>query len=223
MSATGTGGTAPRVYRSLRREMQARRTRARIIAAAAQRFLAHGYAGTTMRAVALDAGVALPTVELAFRTKARLLKAVIDVAIAGDNDQVAMLDRQWAKRAESIAGPPDFVAAFARVLAGSAERAAGLAATALEAARADEDIATVAAQLMSQREVMASWLVDGIMHRSALREGTDRAAAIDTVWTLMDPVVFCRLTGDRHWTTAHFERWFTDSVTRLVLSADNTR
>ena len=223
MSATGTGGTAPRVYRSLRREMQARRTRARIIAAAAQRFLAHGYAGTTMRAVALDAGVALPTVELAFRTKARLLKAVIDVAIAGDNDQVAMLDRQWAKRAESIAGPPDFVAAFARVLAGSAERAAGLAATALEAARADEDIATVAAQLMSQREVMASWLVDGIMHRSALREGTDRAAAVDTVWTLMDPVVFCRLTGDRHWTTAHFERWFTDSVTRLVLSADNTR
>ena len=223
MSATGTGGTAPRVYRSLRREMQARRTRARIIAAAAQRFLAHGYAGTTMRAVALDAGVALPTVELAFRTKARLLKAVIDVAIAGDDDQVAMLDRQWAKRAESIAGPPDFVAAFARVLAGSAERAAGLAATALEAARADEDIATVAAQLMSQREVMASWLVDGIMHRSALREGTDRAAAVDMVWTLMDPVVFCRLTGDRHWTTAHFERWFTDSVTRLVLSADNTR
>ncbi len=223
MSATGTGGSAPRVYRSLRREMQARRTRARIVAAAAQRFLAHGYAGTTMRAVALDAGVALPTVELAFRTKARLLKAVIDVAIAGDDDQVAMLDREWAKRAESIAGPPDFVAAFARVLAGSAERAAGLAATALEAARADEDIATVAAQLMSQREVMASWLVDGIMHRSALREGTDRAAAVDTVWTLMDPVVFCRLTGDRHWTTAHFERWFTDSVTRLVLSADNTR
>jgi AcrR family transcriptional regulator len=223
MSATDAGGTAARGYRSPRREMQARRTRARIIAAAAQRFLAHGYAGTTMRAVALDADVALPTVELAFRTKARLLKAVIDVAIAGDDDRVAMLDRQWAKRAESIAGPPDFVAAFARVLAGSAERAAGLAATALEAARADEDIAAVAAQLMSQRGVMASWLVDGIMHRSALREGTDRAAAVDTVWALMDPVVFCRLTGDRHWTTARFEHWFTDSVTRLVLPADNTR
>jgi AcrR family transcriptional regulator len=218
-----TGGTAPRGYRSPRREMQARRTRARIIEAAAQRFLVHGYAGTTMRAVALDAGVALPTVELAFRTKARLLKAVIDVAIAGDDEQVAMLDREWAKRAESIAGAPDFVAAFARVLVSSAERAAGLAATALEAARADEDIAAVAAQLMSQREVMASWLVDGIMQRSALRGRTDRAASADTVWALMDPVVFCRLTGDRHWTTARFERWFTDSVTRLLLPADNTR
>ena len=75
---------------------------------------------------------------------------------------------------------------------------------------------------MSQREVMALWLVDGIMAQSALREGTDRAAAVNTVWTLMDPVVFCRLTGDRHWTTARFEHWFTDSVTRLLLSADNT-
>ena len=217
MGSTDTDGTAARGYRSPRREMQARQTRARIIAAAARRFLAHGYAGTTMRAVASDAGVALPTVELAFRTKAGLLKAVIDEAIAGDDEQVAMLDRQWAARAASIAGPADFIAAFARVMAGSAERAAGLAAAALEGARADEDIAAVAAQLMSQREVMATWLVDGIMRRTALREGTGRADAIDAVWTLMDPVIFCRLTGDRHWTTARFERWFTDSLTRLLL------
>ena len=33
----------------------------------------------------------------------------------------------------------------------------------------------------------------------------------------MDSVIFCRLTGDRHWTTARFERWFTDSVNRLLL------
>ena len=220
MGATDTGGTAARGYRSPRRETQARQTRARIIAAAARRFLARGYAGTTMRAVALDAGVALPTVELAFRTKAALLKAVIDLATAGDDEQVAMLDRQWAARAASIAGPADFVAAFARVLAGSAERAAGLAAAALEGARADEDIAAVAAQLMAQREVMAAWLVDGITHRSALREGTSRGDAVDAVWMLMDPVIFCRLTGDRRWTTARFEHWFADSVTRLLLPAN---
>jgi AcrR family transcriptional regulator len=217
MGAPDTGGTTGRGYRSPRREMQARQTRARIIAEAARRFLARGYAGTTMRAVALDAGVALPTVELAFRTKAGLLKAVIDVAIAGDDEQVAMLDRQWAARAASITGPADFIAAFARVLASSAERAAGLAAAALEGGRADEDIAAVAAQLMSQREVMAAWLVDGIMSRSALREGTSRDDAVDAVWTLMDPVIFCRLTSDRHWTTTRFECWFADSVTRLLL------
>jgi TetR/AcrR family transcriptional regulator, regulator of autoinduction and epiphytic fitness len=212
-----TAGTTARGYRSPRREAQARQTRARIVAAAARRFLAHGYSGTTRRAVAADAGIALPTVELAFGTKARLLKAVIDVATAGDDERVAMLDRQWAVRAEPIADPADFIAAFARQLTASAGRAAGLAAAALEGARADPDIAAVAAQLVAQRQVMAAWLVDGILRRSALRAGTSRGDAIDTVWTLMDPVVFCRLTGDRQWTPGRFQRWFTDTVTRLLL------
>lgn len=213
------GGTRSRRYRSPRREQQARRTRARITAAAARRFLAHGYAGTTMRAVAADAGVALPTVELVFGTKARLLKAVIDTAIAGDDQPVPMLARQWAARATSMAGPAEFVAVFAQQLTRSAQRAAGLTVVALEAARIDQDIAAVAAQLMTQRQVMAAWLIDGLLQRSPLREGVDRAAAIDTVWALMDPALFCRLTGDRHWSPARFHRWFPDATLRLLLPA----
>jgi AcrR family transcriptional regulator len=219
MGAGNTEGTTARGYRSPRREAQARQTRARIIAAAARRFLAHGYSRTTMRAVAADSGVALPTVELAFGTKARLLKTVIDVATAGDDEQAAMLDRPWTARAESTADPTEFIAAFAQQLTASAGRAAGLAAAALEGARADRDIAAVAAQLMSQRQVMAAWLVDGILFRSALRDGTSRGDAVDTVWTLMDPIIFCRLTEDRHWTSGRFERWFTDTVARLLLPA----
>src|SRR6201993_1381497 len=116
------GGQARR-YQSPRREQQARRTRARIIAAAARRFLDCGYAGTTMRAVAADAGVALPTVELAVGTKARLLKAVIDTAIAGDDEPVPMLARQWAPRAESMTTAAEFTTAFALQLPDSARRA----------------------------------------------------------------------------------------------------
>ena len=219
MGTRDTDGMMVRGYRSPRREAQARQTRARILAAAARRFLAHGYSGTTMRAVAADAGVALPTVELAFATKAGLLKAVIDVATAGDDEQVAMLDRQWAARAQSTDDPADFIAAFAQQLTASAQRAAGLAAAALEGARADQAIAAVAAQLMSQRQVMAAWLVDGILLRSALGDCTNRSAAIDTVWTLMDPVIFCRLTEDRHWTSSQFQHWFTATVTQLLLPA----
>jgi AcrR family transcriptional regulator len=206
-----------RGYRSPRREAQARDTKARIIAAAKARFLAHGYAGTTMRTIATDAGVSLPTVELAFRTKARLLKAVIDVAIAGDDEHLAMLDRQWAAQAESTADPAEFIAIFARQLTTSAGRAAGLVATALEAARADQDITDVAAQLRSQRQIMATWLVEGVLHRTELRAGISRGDAIDIVWTLMDPVLFGRLAEDRHWPKDQFQRFFTDAVVRLLL------
>ena len=211
------GGTRARRYRSPRREQQARATRARIVAAAARRFLARGYAGTTMRAVAADAGVALPTVELVFGTKATLLKAVIDVAIAGDDEPVPMLDREWARRAESAAGAAGFAAVCAGQLAESARRAAGLTLVALEAARADADIAAVAAQLMAQRQVMAAWMVDGLLRWTPLRAGMDHATAVDTVWALMDPALFCRLTSDRGWSPARFRDWFADALLRLLL------
>jgi AcrR family transcriptional regulator len=217
MNPGGTEATTARSYRSPRREANARQTRARIIAAATRRFLAHGYSATTMRAVSEDAGVALPTVELVFRTKARLLKAVIDVAIAGDGEHLAMLDRQWAAQAESTTDPAEFLGAFSRQLTISAKRAAGLAAVALEGAPGDRDITAVAAQLKSQRQVMAAWLVDGLLLRTAMRDGTSRGEAVDIVWMLMDPVVFCRLTEDRLWPPAQFQRWFTDAVTRLLL------
>ena len=210
------GGPRPRRYWSPRREQQARATRARIIAAAARRFLACGYAGTTMRAVAADAGVALPTVELVFGTKATLLKAVIDVAIAGDDEPVPMLERQWARRAESVAGAAGFAAVCAGQLAESARRAAGLTLVALEAARADGEIAAVAAQLMAQRQVMAAWMVDGLLRWAPLRGGIDTATAVDTVWALMDPALFCRLTGDRGWSPARFQDWFADALLRLL-------
>ena len=211
-------GTRARRYRSPRREQQARATRARIIAAAARRFLARGYAGTTMRAVAADAGVALPTVELVFGTKAKLLKAVIDVAIAGDDEPVPMLDREWARQAESVPGAAGFAAVCAGQLAESARRAAGLTLVALEAARTDPDIAAVAAQLMAQRQVMAAWIVDGLRRRSRPRDGIGHAAAVDTVWALMDPALFGRLTRDRNWSPGRFRDWFADAILRLLFS-----
>ena len=88
---------------------------------------------------------------------------------------------------------------------------------ALDAARLDPDIAEVAAQLTRQREIMAAWLVDELTARSSLRPGIGRGEAIDTVWLLMDPAVFTRLTGPRKWTVMQFRAWFTDTVTRLLL------
>jgi AcrR family transcriptional regulator len=205
-----------RRYQSDRRQEQARQTRTQILTAAARQFLASGYAGATIKAVAAAAGVSVPTVEAVFGTKARLLKAAIDVATAGDDRPVAMLDRAWAARAEAAPDPEGFVTEFAAALTTAAERAAGLILAALDAAQYDAEISAVAAQMTAQREVMAAWLVDGLQRRGALRAGLDRAEAVDTVWLLMDPVVFTRLTGPRGWPPARFRVWFAGSVLRLL-------
>jgi AcrR family transcriptional regulator len=199
------------------REQLARHTRQRIIAAATQEFLTHGYASTTIRAVAETAGVSVPTVELTFGTKPRLLKAAIDVAIAGDDEPVPVLQRGWAARAQATTRVEDFLAIVGEVLVKAARRAAGLVVVAFEAAHTDPTMKVLADQLATQRATTATWILEGIMQRSSLRTDIDRDQALDTLWLLMDPVVFCHLTRDRGWTPERFERWFTDSTVRLLL------
>src|ERR1022692_4617412 len=172
---------------------------------------------------AAEAGVPVPTVEAAFGTKARLLKAVIDAAIAGDEAPVPMLERAWAARARAASDATGVAAEFAGTLTASAQRAAGLVLVALDAARLDPDIAEVAAQPTRQRGIMAAWLVDELTARSSLRHGISRDEAIDTVWLLMDPAVFTRLTGQRKWTATRFRAWFTDTVIRLLLDPGHAR
>lgn len=68
-------------------------TRRRVVEAAGPLFVDHGYASTSIRAVADQAGVAVQTIYNAFGSKAGLLRAVIDAAVAGDPEPVAIADR----------------------------------------------------------------------------------------------------------------------------------
>jgi AcrR family transcriptional regulator len=213
----GSARAGSRPYRSPRREEQARRTRERILAAARAAFLDRGYAGTSFRVVAAAAEVSVATVEQAFGTKARLLEQVIDVAIAGDDEPVAVLDRPWAADTVAAGSVPEFLLICARVLAAGQQRSAGLGTVLAEGAGSDPALRPLAGRRLAQRAGTAAWIVDGVRSRTALRAGVDRAGAVDTVWLLMDPVVYRRLTEDRDWSPERYERWFADSVERLLL------
>lgn len=71
---------ARRPYDSLRRAAQARETRADIAHAARRLFLAQGWAATTVREVAREAGVSVPTVYATYGNKAGLTRALADAA-----------------------------------------------------------------------------------------------------------------------------------------------
>jgi AcrR family transcriptional regulator len=211
------GSRPSRPYRSAQRQDQARRTRARVIAAARDAFLADGYAGTTVRAVASAAGVSVATVEQAFGTKAELLRQVIDVAIAGDDEPIGVLQRGPAAEAGRAGTASDFLHAVAAILTAGQQRSARLVVVAAEAAAADVGLRPVVAQRLELRAVTAAWIVDGVVRRRPLRPDLAGDHAVDTVWLLMDPVVFCRLTEDRGWSAEHYQEWFADSVQRLLL------
>jgi AcrR family transcriptional regulator len=169
-----------------------------------------------MRSIAAGAGVSVPTVELLFGTKAAVLKAAIDVAIAGDDQQIPVLDRAWtgaARRAPTVEGLLDVAVG---VLGPAQERSAGLVQAAFEASSTDPDLAALTDQLVSQREHTAGWLVDSIASLTPLRPELTRKDAVETVWMVIDPAVFLRLTRHRRWSMQRYQDWVARSLANLL-------
>ncbi len=212
--AIANNWTVARTYRSDLRDAQARRTRGAIVDAANRLFTSRGYAATTVRAVAEEAGVSVPTVEATFGSKARLLKAAIDVAIAGDDEPVSMLDREFAHRASAATTATGSLIIVADVLAGSQHRSAGLVNAAFEGAGGDPDLAALAEELATQRHKTASWIVDLVAAKRPLR--ASHAHSVDTLWTLMEPAVFDRVTRRLGWSLERYQHWFADAAVHLL-------
>jgi AcrR family transcriptional regulator len=209
---------APRRYRSSQREEQARQTRGRILGAAARQFLTHGYAGTTIREIAAEAGVSVPTVELVFGTKSRVLKAAIDLAIVGDDESLAVLDRDWTEAAMAAPTAEEFLSIVAGVIGAAQVRSSGLVLAVLEGSSSDSELARLSTEMITQRAKTAEWLVEALTRKVRLRQECSKQEAIDTMWILMDPAVFDRLTRHRKWTQEQYQRWFAGSAHRLLAS-----
>ena len=86
---------ATRRYDSPRRRAQAAATRADILGAAQRLFERQGYAATTMDAIAVEAGVALKTVYVAFETKSGLLRALWNHLLRAGRDETPVAEQEW--------------------------------------------------------------------------------------------------------------------------------
>jgi AcrR family transcriptional regulator len=193
-------------------------TRQRILVAASAVFLDRGYAGTTIRAIATEADVSVPTVESLFGTKARVLKAAIDVAIAGDDDPVPVLDRGWTDAGLRAETAQEFLAIVAGVIGPAQARSAGLVLAVFDGSATDPELAEVSAQMITQRGITAGWIVRALAQKTPLRDDVSDDEAIDTLWILMDPAVFDRLVRQRRWTQQQYQDWFARSARRLLVA-----
>src|SRR5258708_34936030 len=72
-----------RTYDATRRAEQARRNGARVVEVAERCFLRDGYAGTTITAIAGDAGVSPDTIYKSFGGKAGRVRAILEHALQG--------------------------------------------------------------------------------------------------------------------------------------------
>lgn len=206
--------TSKRVYRSPLREEQAARTRASVLDAAGRCFLDRGYAATTMRDVAAEAGVSLPTV-FGLGSKPTLLLACVDRAVVGDDEAVPLAARTLFVR---FAEAPDLegkLAALGDLAREYTPRLMPMIGVFADAAAGDAEIAAAWAVYEDRRRQDMRAMVGAL--EPWLREDLDVERATDVYWAVFSDRLSRNLLGVRGWTVDEYADFLVDTLRRLLL------
>lgn len=212
-----------RSYNSTLRTEQATATRSRIAQAAACLFADNGYSQTSIEQIAERAGVARPTVYTAFAGKPALLKAAVDVALAGDDLPVPVAERPWAEEVVRQRNPRVLLELQARNDRMINERVAALHEAVRHASAIDNDIADLYATLQQQRLTGARITIVALAALTPLRNGLDLDSATDILWALKDPALWTALVTDRGWPPERYQQWLAGAMQDSLLSTPINR
>lgn len=208
---------SPRRYDSSRRQTQARLTRAAVLDAARQAFAEHGYAATTVGAIAAAAQVSVETVYKAFGNKAGLLKAIFDIAIVDDDEPVPLQQRDMVARIQAESDGHKKLHIYGTEYAKRAERAVPIQLLVRDAAAADSGANELLERLNEERLTGMRAFSQHLHEAKVLRNGITATGALDVLWLFTSPEVYERLVIERGWTTKRFGTWITEQLVAALL------
>jgi AcrR family transcriptional regulator len=214
MSASARKG---RTYKASNRSRQALETRRRIVEAAARLFVRDGYAATSIAAIAEEADVAVPTVYATLRSKAGILRAVIDLTVRGDAEPVPIASRPQWKSMEGREDPRERLEAFARLHRGICDREAAVFAQLEAAAGADPEATRMLAEHDGARYTTQRRLARSLHRQGHLKPGLSERRATDAIWTLASERTYLALVRDRGWRPEAYERWVAEQLAAGLL------
>jgi AcrR family transcriptional regulator len=197
-------------------------TERRILAAAAAAFAERGYVGTSLAAIAERADVNARTVYKVFGTKVGLLSRLVDVAMVGDQEAVAVADRTWTARAFDAPTGQERTRAFAAAVRRVMESAAVAFGTAAQAAAVDADAAALWAVGQARRWQDASAFVAALDDSNLLRAGRTREHAAASVWLVTSPETYLQLRDGLRWSPDQYQRWLEQAMSDALLEPTDT-
>jgi AcrR family transcriptional regulator len=207
-----------RKYSSVVREEQAARTRTRILDAASDLFLEHGYARTTMKDIAAHANVARDTVHAIFGSKARVLTALIDQRLVPDDSVANVTQRPDALAIRDEVDQRQQIELFARFIAGISTELRPVFEILRTASAVEPEMAKVFEEMdrfrLKNMQTYARW----IAARGSLRVSTRRAG--EMIWALASLDVARMLCDEIGWTESQHARWLADTLIRTLLPDD---
>lgn len=208
----GTGGQA-----------RTRLARAAVVRAARTLFLDHGYAGTKVEAISDLSDVPPATVYRLFSSKLGILKALLDVSIAGDDEAVPLEGRPHVRALLADPDPRSQLSGFAGITRGIMSRTEPLHRILVGAAGSDPDAAALLAEQTRHRQRGQSQIARALARAGALRPGLCEREAADIIHALMSPEVYRLLTGDRGWSPERYEQWLQGILIGQLLPPPSSR
>ena len=204
----GSVSKRPRRYDSTLRRRQAAQNRRTLLDVATRLFSERGWS-VTVRDIAVAAGMSVETVYAHFGSKAELLNQVLDVAVVGDDEPVALADRpEFA--AMGRGGQGERAAAAAALVTDINRRTIGVQRALREAAAAEPDLATRLEQARGRQRV-------NVRDGGAMVAGRELSTAeAEGLWAVISMEVYELLTVSAGWTPELYETWLAGAIARLL-------
>ncbi len=171
-----------------------------------------------MNEIARRADVSIKTVEAVFGTKAALLRVVVDVAIAGDDEPVALLDRPVMQQLGDETDLGRFFGLYAGLVTDISGRLAPLVSVVEQAAQTDPEIAGLWRTMCDNRLFGARHVAGLLNAKAAIWPDVAGDRAADVLFLFNDPLVYRTLVTDRGWKRDAFRSWLAGTYQDLLVS-----
>ncbi len=207
-----------RSYDASGRQAGAQQRRRRILDAATELFVARGYEGTTMSAIADRAGVALDTVYTAVGTKSVVLNMLVELALSGGDEPIEAEQRDYVKAIRAEPSARRKLELYAAAVRAIHERLGPIFLVLDTASKSDPQLAEVWHTIAERRAANMKRFALELAATGELRDDVDPDVAADVLWAFNAAEFYDLLVHRRGWTPEQFERWLGDAWPRLLLA-----
>lgn len=198
-------------------QARTRLARAAVVDSARALFVERGYAATTIDAISGRSDVPPATVYRLFSSKLGILKALIDVAVAGSADAAPLAEQPAARALLDETDPARQLAGFAAICREVNVPTAPLYRILASAADSDRDAAVLLSERAQQRSSGQKQIARALARASALRPGMRERDAADIIHALMSPEVYRLLVADCGWSPERYEQWLAQTLIDQLL------
>jgi AcrR family transcriptional regulator len=202
----------------LKRADKTRQTRRRILDAAREQFVARGYGATTLQDIARHAGVAVQTIYFTFGNKRTLLKELADVAVAGDDEPVATMDRPWFRDGLAATTADAQLRGHVHGASEVLGRVAHLTEVFRTAMQTDPEVAQLWQYDVDPRYTVQLTAARALVTKPDARVGVSAEHAADLLFGLLSPELYLVLVRDRGWSQRQWEQWAYETLRTQLIS-----